>query len=186
MKLIEIANRIDKSSRNEDWVDITKFDTEFNCTFEYIEQNRLKCYHIGNWLCTDSWVGRRMYFLDDEPVAISTQIGRKYDQEFEWFSEEKALKVRDYLLSLMKENEEDLQLKFCDINDDIGDSFKIEFNCQILNPDKAIYKGKPIKILERIKETPDYGIDKKLKVKLSSGEETILNIKDIDFKFNII
>lgn len=185
MKLADIAKKIDKSKINESEIDITDFSTEFNCDFKYVDQDRLKAYYIGNWCCTDSWVGWRMYFFDEEPVAFSFQPGRKCDQEFEWFSKEKALKVRDYLLSLMSKDDEELGLNFRNINDDIGEGFKIQFNNQIINPDKATYNGEQIYILERIKDDPDYGIDQNLKIKLKSGEEKVVNIKDLDFKFNL-
>lgn len=108
MKLIDIANKIDKSKKNESHINITDFDSEFNINLDYyIEQDRLKAYYIGNWYCTDSYVGCRMYFFDDEPVAISFQQGRKFDEEFRWFSKDNALKVRDYLLSLMPRGNDD-------------------------------------------------------------------------------
>jgi len=186
MKLIDIANKIDKSKKNESQVDTMEFSSEFNQEFDYVDQDRLKAYWIGNWYCTDSYVGYRMYFLDDEPVAVSTQTGRKGDEDFEWFSKELALKVRDYLISLMQKDKDELNIKLCDINDDIGESFKISFNYEILNPDKAIYNGESIEILERIKDKNNWGIGTELRVKLLNGEEKFVDIKKIDFKFNLI
>lgn len=187
MKLIDIANKIDKSKKNESHINITDFDSEFNINLDYyIEQDRLKAYYIGNWYCTDSYVGCRMYFFDDEPVAISFQQGRKFDEEFSWFSKDNALKVRDYLLSLMPRGNDDLDFTICDLGNDIGEGYSIEFNSQILNSDKATYKGDPIKIIERIRETPDYGLGSLLKVQLLNSEEIIINVKDIEFKFNLV
>lgn len=185
MKLIDIAKKIDKSKKNESSVDTMAFSSEFNYEFDYIEQDRLKCYWIGNWYCTDSYVGYRMYFLDDEPVAVSTQQGRKCNEGFEWFSRELAIKVRDYLISIMPKQEDELNFKLCDINEDIGDGYKISFNVEILNPERATYNGETIQILERIKENPDWGIDKQLKVKLFNGEKRIININEIVFSFNL-
>ena len=185
MKLIDIAKRIDKSKGNESSVDTMEFSSEFNYDFEYVNQDRLKAYWIGNWYCTDSYVGYRMYFLDDEPVAVSSQIGRKYDEIFEWFSKELALKVRDYLIFIMPNSAEEFNFKLCDINEDLGDSYKISFNSEILNPERATYNGESIKILERIKENPDWGIDQQLKVELPDTEQKIIDIKEIDFKFNL-
>jgi hypothetical protein len=50
---------------------------------------------------------------------------------------------------------------------------------------KATYKGEPIKILERVRETPDHGVDHMLKVELLDGKETVIDLKDIKFKFNL-
>jgi hypothetical protein len=131
MKLIDIVQKIDKSQGNESYVDVTDFNCELDLNLDYTKQDRLKAYFIGNWLCTDSWVGFRMYFLDDEPVAVSSQMGRKSDEEFKWFSKNVALKVRDYLLSLVKENNDDLNLTICDLNDEYGDCYTVEFKGNI-------------------------------------------------------
>ena len=185
MKLIDIAKRIDKSKENEPYIDIVELGEELNVECGYVEQDRVRAYWIGNWYCTDSYVGYRMYFLDDKPVAVSIQQGRKCDETFEWFSKELALKVRDYLISIMLNNTEEFNFKLCDINEDLGDSYKISFNSEILNPERATYNGEPIKILERIKENPDWGIDQQLKIELSDTEQKIIDINEIDFKFNL-
>ena len=185
MKLIDIAKRIDKSKENESYIDIVELGEELNVECGYVEQDRVRAYWIGNWYCTDSYVGYRMYFLDDKPVAVSIQQGRKCDEEFAWFGRELALEVRSYLISIMQQ-EEEISLNFCNINDDIGDSYKISFNSEILNPERATYNGEPIKILERIKENPDWGIDQQLKIELPDTEQKIIDINEIDFKFNLI
>ena len=184
MKLIDIANKIDKSQKNESYVDIEDFNSEFDFDFGFnLQQDKIKCYWIGNWYCTNSYVGYRMYFLDDEPVAFSIQNGRKSSEEFKWFSKELALKVKDYLISLMP-NDNELNIELCDVNDDIGDSFKISFNNQILNPKRATYNGESIEILEEVRAI--WGIGTKLKIELLSGEEKYIDIKEIDFKYNFV
>lgn len=186
MKLIDIAKQIDKSSGNEDWIDIPEIGREFNLEiYNHVEQDRLQAYWIGNWCCTDTWVGYKMYFLDDEPVGVSIQKARKSDEEFEWFSKELALKVRDYILSLMVEIDEKLTFSICDINEDIGEGFKIEFNDNIIHPDKAILNNEKVEIIERVRKPNDYGIDRELRIRLFNGDERIVNIKELDFKFNL-
>jgi len=184
MKIIEIANKIDKSKKNEEFVETDQFSDEFGYEFDWVEQDRLKSYWIGNWYCTDSYVGFKMYFLNDVPVAVSSQSGRKSEEKFEWFSEELALRVRDYLISIMPQRK--LNFKLCNINEDVGDSYKIQFNSQILNPENVMFNGQPVKILERIKNTPDYGIDTMLRIKLFDGEEKIVNIRELDFKYHLL
>lgn len=185
MKLIEIANRLDKSKNNEDWVDITKVGEELGIYIDIISQDRLKCYWVGNWYCTDSYVGYRMYFLDDKPVAFSIQNGRKCDEDFNWFSMELAKNTREYLLSLIVEKDNELNIDTCSINEDIGDGFKISFNSQILNKDKVKLNNESVKLVERIKNKP-YGIDDMYKVELPNGEIKEVEIKDLEFGFNIV
>lgn len=187
MKIIDIANRIDKSERNEDWIDITSLaQDEFNISlYDYPQQSRLKCYWVSKWCCTDTYVGIRIYFLDDKAVGISKQDARKSDEYINWFSKEAAIKVRDFILTLFCEKEEEEEFNLCDINEDIGDNYTINFNNSIIHRHKATYNNEPIEILERIRETPDWGIDTMLKVKLPSGEITEVNIKELRFKFNL-
>lgn len=189
MKLIDIINRLDKSEDNESYIDIQELAyNEFDLSIRYIEKHKLKAYWIGGWYCTCEYVGYRVYFFDNEPVAISIQKARKCDEEFKWFSEELAMKVKKYLLDLVIEEEVEDRYDICDINEDIGESYKISFNNQIssINRDKATLNGEPIEILERIRETPDYNIDNSLKVRLLSGEEKIIEVSEIDFKYNIL
>jgi len=184
MKLIDISKRIDKSKNNEDYVDSETISNEFNLDLYYVKQDKLKSYWIGNWCCTDTWVGYKMYFLDDEHVAVSSQATRKSDENIEWFSKELALKIRDYLLSLMIK--EDEKFTIGDINEDIGEGYKINFNEQIINRDKAEFNGEQVKILEYIKETPNWGIDTKLKIELTNGEIREVEVEELDFRFNIV
>lgn len=187
MKLIDISKKIDKSDTNKDWIDIYTLGREFDLeVYDCNAQDRLQSYWIGNWCCTDTCVGYKMYFLDDEPVGISMQKARKSDEEYEWFSKELALKVRNFVLSLMIEKDEELTFSLCDINDDIGDGFKIDYNANIIHPDKATLNNEPVKILERIRETPDHDIDQRLKIQLKDGEILEVNIHDLEFKFNLI
>lgn len=185
MKLIDVINNIDKSKQNESRVDTYDLGRELNVDIEWVNQDRLKSYWIGNWCCTDSYVGCRVYFLDDEPVAVSSQLGRKCDETFEWISKEAALKVREYLFSLIVEEEYEFIGPLCDLNEDVEEGYKIHYNSNIINKDMATLNGEDVFILERIKETPDYGIDRKLRLKLPSGNEKVVNILDLDFKYHL-
>lgn len=188
MKLIDAINKIDKSHSNKNWVDIEalawNLDIQLN---RYVEtQDRVKCYWLGNWYCTDSYVGYAIYFFDDEPVALSVQQGRKCDEVITWFSTELALKVKEYILSLMLEEEEEFRVELADINQEIGEGYKVGFNAQLMNHHKPMLNGKPVKILKQLKDTPDYGIGQRLIVELSDGNEGEVQIDSLDFKYHII
>ncbi|MGP3748792.1 hypothetical protein ACTWKA_15145 [Bacillus sp. 3A_MP1] len=183
MKLIDIVNKIDKSKQNESEVDTQDIGRELGLdNVPYVEQDRLKCYWVGNWYCTDSYVGYRVYFLDNQPAAFSIQLGRKCEESFHWFNLEFATKVREYLLSLTQEKE--LNISICDINEDIGDSYKIEFNAQILNFNRAKLNNEKVEILEKIIHK-SCGIDTEVKIKLPNGEEKQVDISDLNFDFHI-
>ncbi|MNL91040.1 hypothetical protein D3C81_07670 [compost metagenome] len=185
MKLLELVNNIDKSSQNESYIDTTNFSIDLEHDFDYVSQDRLKGYWVGNWCCTDTWVGYRLYFLDDEPVCFSVQNGRKSEEVFNWFSNGLALKVRDYLISIMPKRKDEFSVQTCSLEDDIGDSYKISFSSQVLDWGKATLNGESIKVLERVRKKPDFGIDTELKVELNNGEQKIIDLKELDFKFNL-
>lgn len=183
MKLIDIANSIDKSSSNEAHVDLEDLCHELDVDAAmYVEQDRIKSYWVGNWYCTETYVGYRMYFFDDEPVAFSIQSARKNEENFRWFSKDVAIKVKNYLLTLIPTT--DLYVETCDINEDIGEGFSINFNSQILHPEKATFNNEKVEIIERIKNS-NYGTDSELKIRLSNGEEKIVDIEELEFGFHV-
>lgn len=184
MKIIEIAERIDKSKSNEEWIDIQDIGRELGLDVPFVEQERLKSFWVGNWYCTDTYVGYRMYFLDDVAVAFSVQNGRKSAENFHWFSLESATNVKKYLLSLISENEKELNITICDVNEDIGDSFKISYNAEILENDNVTFNGEKVKLIERIKNKP-YGIDTMQVIQLPNGETKQVEILELDFGFHI-
>lgn len=181
MKLIDIANRIDKSDKNKAYVDIVSIANELNVDLDCVEQNRITAYWIGNWYCTDSWVGYTMYFFDNKPMAFSSQLGRKCDEDFHWFSLEIAEKVKEYLVSLIVE-ENKIEVKICDINAEVQDYYIIDFNAQLLSSNRPMLNGEKVEIVKRIKNK-DYGIDTALKVRLSNGKEKQVDIRDLKFGY---
>ncbi len=77
--------------------------------YEYIEQPendvRLTFCYYHSWICKDSGVGIRVWYLDNKPVCISQQEHRNYKEIFNWISKETFDKTRDYIYSLIKESE---------------------------------------------------------------------------------
>ncbi len=144
--LKEIINSIDfedkKIQTSPDWEDLAAYFNIYDLGWSNDE--RLKAYHIKTWLCTDSWVGWNAYFLDNEFVCVSSQNARKSDTEFDFISKEIGLKVYEYLLSLIRaENEPTIDI--LDLDAEIPERFKIEYNSQILHK-SAWYVGQKVKI----------------------------------------
>jgi len=49
-----------------------------------------------------------------------------------------------------------------------------------------MYNGESIEILEELKDKNNWGIGTKLRIKLLNGEEKVIDVKEVDFKFNLI
>ena len=150
MKLKEVIEKIDKSKKNEDSVSIYELGQEVFDLFDldWIEQERLKCYWIYKWYCTDSYVGQRAYFFDDKLVAVSYQSGRKCSEEFRWVSNKIFKEVYEYIKSFQQEQALNTP-DFLDLEEECGETYKISFYSQLFDYQKneAIYKGKPVKIV---------------------------------------
>ena len=130
MKIKEIINTIDKSEPNSDWVDIEKIGYElgiqntYNADYQKFE-SRVKAYWFVSWVCTDTRVGGRVYFLDDIPVAVSFQNARKNDEHFEWICKDYAVDVKNFLIECC---DDDFNLTIADMNEDIDiDAIKSEY-----------------------------------------------------------
>lgn len=114
MNLREAIAKIDKtSSRAQDWSNIEDFSQELGLnvyTGHHEFEQRVKKYWIHSWYCTDTWVGLAAYFMDDELICVTVQKGRKWDEEFQWVSKEAALKVRDFILDIDKDDSREVSL----------------------------------------------------------------------------
>jgi len=108
IKVNGIIESIDTSKMETDYVYFYDMcENEFQI-YEYLEQpkgnNRLTYCNYNTWICTDTEVGIRVWYFDNEPVCISWKPYRKSDETFGWLSKEKFDIVRNYALSLRDEN----------------------------------------------------------------------------------
>lgn len=110
----EALDKLIKSDEYEErWISLDDLCKEFEI-YDYVEQNqdspRFRVYFLHKWYCTDSWVGYRAWFLDEELIAVTQQVGRKYDEEFHWVSKEAFEKAFDVIMSLHKKKEFHIKL----------------------------------------------------------------------------
>jgi hypothetical protein len=172
MKLKEVIEKIDKSKENECWVELTEIASEIGLNdYGYDNEERMKSYFYISWLCTDTRVGAKVYFLDDEAVCVSYQPARKADEHFEWISQEAFEKVRNYILNLISTP----NVSVVDLEQEVEEFFSVEFSEQMLTK-KAIYNSLPVEIVERY----SYGDKwKQTLIKFSDGKKELVTTKDI-------
>lgn len=183
MKLIDAIKRVDRTQQSFD-PDYGNFCNELGIN-DYSGWNekfseRMKVYYLIKWCCTDTWVGLAVYFLDDEPVAISWQPARKSDTDYEFVSEEAAKKVRDFILSIMEQD--DPTFKLMDIDKEIEETYSISFTNRLLGYEGFV-DGRPCKVVREKKE--EY-ISQKVTVKFEDGTEKRVNIKDFMIPIAIV
>lgn len=182
MTLQYIVNNIIKNN-DDKYLDFDIFKEELNiqnyAEIDYEKNTKLRGYHIANHWCTDSVVGWKAYYLDDEFVCLTVKSGRKCDENFlGWVSKEFAQKTKEYITQLFVDNEKEFEVDSIDLNEELGNGYPIGFASQLIG-NKVIYKDK---IYEVVKKRYDYNDN----IEIIDGD-TILSvpITDILTPFNI-
>ncbi len=193
MKFIDLAKNIDKSEQNKVFFDLEDIGPALGVSgLEDAEQDsdRLQGYHLETWYDDEGWAGGRIYFLDDEPVAYAYKIGYERDERFAWASKEAAEKTRSYLLSFLEK--EELNVSIFDINEDMGDSFKIPYVDQVIDWSKARYNGHSVEFLGQTtmpKNNPQFNagtFDDAVRIRISDTKnEVVVYLKELDFLYNL-
>lgn len=133
MKIIDIVSKIDKT--NPKLITEPDFEELASSCFDihnlyHSDDPRLKCYIIDVHQCTDTWVGTRVYFLDDIFVCISKQKYRKSDTEFYFVSDILAQNVKTYLLSLL--DEDPTYYSLLNMDEEIDEYYSVEYISEII------------------------------------------------------
>ena len=147
-----------------------------------VENTRLKSYWLRVWYCTDSYVGWKAYYLDDELVCVSSQLGRKCDEVFEYVSTQTATKVRDYLLTLVCPRE--ISVDIINQDEEYHDNYYVEYSSQIMNTFHKFGKYKPTgDVVEIVKTYNDYIHFHEVNVKFPDGSIKEVDCRDILFEY---
>lgn len=146
MKIKDIINKID-ISKKEDCTDISVFSELFDSFLPILEYYPRNCYiqsyYFAQHYCTDQAVGWKAYFLKDEFMCITSQAGRKCDENIiGWASQDMANRTKEYILSLAKE--EDKKVEIINLEEDIK-GYPVNFSSQLMT-DTVIYKDQECKI----------------------------------------
>jgi hypothetical protein len=181
MTIRELFERVIKSPENSDDVDITTLGEEVGLSWvDYEEQSRLTCYYASQWICIDTMVGTRLYFLDDEPVCMSYQPYRKSQEKFSWVSREAYNKTRTYLETFVHDY---TQPKFLQLDEEIDDVYSLSTTWGILPKDRnrAILLG----LTKENVVITGRPSDKVVTILKTDGTEMNVDIEEIVFPLNV-
>lgn len=138
MTLKEIIYGVEKPD-NPEWCNLESILSEFEMYSWPEKENTLltSCFY-AKWYCTDTYVGGRVYFLGERPVAISWQSARKSDEKFTWVSKDAMIKTRDYLLTLFEDQAYNCDVDDIDMTQEMGIGYPVEYGSQLLT-DEVIH-----------------------------------------------
>ena len=146
MKLIDALKNVKPDRSVQVHVDIESFASSLGIDIGYIDNvhDRLVGYYLTRWLCTDSWVGVKAVFLDDELIGYSVQEARKSEEDFFFTDVITREKAKNFVTSLILREDQPSNLMLPDA--EIEETYKIEFAEQILE-ESAIYEGEKVQII---------------------------------------
>ena len=147
MKLKEIIEKIDKSKPSK--VELYGFGYHnFNIgdCCGWFESDELVTYNISEWLCTDTHVGLKLYFLNDVPVAVGRKMFRKQTEHISWISEDLRMSVKKHIEETL-DYQDDVEFDLVDLDDDYGDGYKMDFYNYYCKNKKCFYNKEEVIII---------------------------------------
>ena len=112
----------------------------------------LKCYWLKKTLCTDTWVGIRVYVFAGTVVGYSNQDARKSTEFITWKNEKTKNVVGDWLLTLIDKNEWDIGEVFFDDEDYVSESVENGYRlwyCSQLLESNVLYKNTVCDVIKK-------------------------------------
>jgi hypothetical protein len=189
--LRQIINGINKNSLSDPDIEdlCTEFELYYSDISSFYEQinERLKAYYYQTHRCTDTQVGSKAYYLDDELVAISHKPFRKTNEYFQFASKEAANKVRDFFKSFIQDPE--IHYNLFDLDKYVYDEkYAIDYNCGILHR-FGWYNGEKVKIVRTNFDSEGIGSPyyfHGVEIKLADGTTKIVTTSDLLFDYNTL
>lgn len=182
MTIAEIVHKVNKTKEFEDTIEMCDFaEKAYNLYIgsNWHEQTRLIAYYIGDWQCSEYRVGYRVYFFDNKPVAISSKLGRKMSEDFEWLSKEDYHMVRNYVMAFAQ-----YIIPLANLDEELGESYKVSYYSQMYEHhlNNAIYNSKHVKIVNH-----RYGdLATSVQIEYPFGKRVWVDIDDLSFPYNLI
>lgn len=145
MKLKELIERLDSPMQPYCGDELIE---EFDHTAYYsLDEYGFTFRDITYWMCTDTSVGDCVIYHNNKPICITSQVARKSDTNFHWFSQEDYDNTKEFIDNLCKVDDDRKPNNILDLDIDAEDrypdyGFKVDYISQLTRShEKAIYKG---------------------------------------------
>ena len=182
-QLIEKASQLPKQEYelwDEDLLSALGLDIIYH---NYEKPVNLTTNHLKQWYCTDTWVGIDVIYLNNSPVAVTNQVGRKMNVNIYFLSEEAKNSVKDYLISLYNNQQDYAEyLTEDDLNEEMGDYFKIEYSSQVLYK-TAWLNGEQVEITQKPRNLNNNINLYTIAIKHKDGVEKWVDVRELDFEY---
>lgn len=188
MVLRDLIKLVDKSDKNSNDGDIGDFCQALNMQdslgWSQRFSDEVQGYWLIKWLCTDTWVGCRVWFLDGEPVAISNQSARKNPTEIEFISQDAVDKLRKLINEIIGE-EEQFTPTMANLDEVIEDLTYTVSYAEALLVSEGLYKGMPVSVIRRGHWGDSELGMQQIIVRGPAGDDSTINVTDLHIPMHI-
>ena len=80
---------------------------------------RVKYVNINTWICTDTEVGLRLFYFDENPIAFMWQSARRSGKNITWVNAHSRKEVRDFIISINEDRNPEEYTSIMDIDKDV-------------------------------------------------------------------
>jgi len=184
MLLKDIFENTLKTDANSNYADIEEFASALGLPYTSWDDRfseRVKGYWVAPWYCTDEYVGMAVYFLDDKPLAVSMQTGRKSSPEYEFYSHEAAKACINFILELQGELEYNYSVANLE-EDHKNNIYHVSYGSQLLT-DVGYYNDKKVKVVETFEKMDEISNWNFVVVEDETGERTKISLKEFDIPY---
>lgn len=189
MKIIDAIQKVIKTEENSSHADIDTFSQAVDLDI-YIGWNeewdkRVKGYWLIRWLCTDTFVGRRVYFFDEKPFAVSNQSARKNPEVIQFLDNDSANAIREFILNL--DGKDKPEFDIIDGQEDLEDFYNFDLTDYFIERN-AFVDGLPVEIIKNryFKDNDEKRWTcRNCVVKFETGEERVVRAGDVQFPLRV-
>lgn len=188
MKLSELIHKVDRSEINTSFANIDDFTTLLDMHYIFgacdAFDKRIKKHWLHSWMCTDTFVGLAVYYMDDAPVAVSLQPARKRSESIEFVSVEAASKMREFLRSLTDVYSSTPPI--ADLDQEMGIGSTIPYADQLL-VDSVLYDGQPATVVKRYGLRHELPVDmwRKVDIQTALGEVLTVDLDEVTIPYRL-
>lgn len=189
MKIKDIIAKIKVEDHTMYRVDFETIGEDLGLSWEEIEEieesknERIRTEFVSCHYCTDEYVGLEAYFLDGELICLTHKAARKSNKQVVgWVSQELAQETKDYIKSISKKKDSVFEVEILNLEEDIGDSFKVEYTNQLIHKNIR-YKNE----MHKVVLSPDKDINGKSNfheiVIEKEGCEKRVDVRDLEIPY---
>lgn len=131
--LREVIDSIKPEDIDYSWTNLEGLSSHLEVFGAYGEENGLMGeVWLERWVCTDTHVGLKAYFLKGEFVCLSSKPARKSPENFSFVSRKATEDVRNYLLSLVDDPDCYESIDMLDMDEELSLGYHIAYSSQIM------------------------------------------------------